>query len=88
MSRLSPEEKAQRQAKREELNQRCQVIFERVQPELIEEHYNWFIVIEPNSEDYFIEEDEMIAIEKACQKYPDTMSLMLRLNETGVCGRL
>ncbi|MBC6473232.1 MAG: hypothetical protein GDA48_10800 [Hormoscilla sp. GM102CHS1] len=86
--RLSPEEKARRQAEREESNQRCQVIFERVRPELIDEYYDWFIVIEPNSEEYFIEKDEMIAIEKACQKYPHAMCLMLRLNETGVCGRI
>jgi len=86
--RLSPEEKTRCHAEREELDRRCQVIFERDRPELIDEYYDWFIVIEPNSEEYFIEKDEMIAIEKACQKYPHTMCLMLRLNETGVCGRI
>ncbi|MFB2834396.1 hypothetical protein [Floridanema evergladense] len=85
---LSPEEKAKRRAESEAFAQRCRVIFERVKPELIKDHYDWFIVIEPDSGDYFIDADEMVAIQKICEKYPHTKSLIMRLNETGTCGRI
>ncbi|MFB2922384.1 MULTISPECIES: hypothetical protein [Aerosakkonema] len=85
---LSPEEKARRQAEDEAFAKRCRSIFERVKPELINEHYDWFIVIEPESGDYFIDADEMAAIQKTREKYPHTKSLIMRLNETGACGRI
>jgi hypothetical protein len=85
---LSPEEKIKRQAEWEEFNQRCQVIFERVQPELIQEHYDWFMFIEPDSADYFLNPDEMVVREKAREKHPHKLCLILRMNETGVCGRI
>ncbi len=34
------EQKAQKRAEREEFSQRCQPIFDRVKPELINTHYN------------------------------------------------
>lgn len=86
--RLSPEEKARRKAELEEFNQRCQVIFERVQPELIKAHYDWFMVIEPDSGDYFIDPDETVAREKAREKHPGKKRLIVRINETGACGRI
>ena len=59
---ISPEEKAKRQAELEAFRQRCRPIFERLRPELIKDHYNWFIVIEPESEDYFLDRDRMTAL--------------------------
>ncbi len=59
-----------------------------VSPELIDHHYNWLIVIEPNSGDYFIDRDEEIAVQKAREKYPRGMIGIHRLNETGACGTL
>jgi len=85
---LSPEEKARRKAESEVFAQRCRVIFDRVKPQLIKEHYDWFIVIEPDSGDYFIDEDENIAREKASEKHPDKKRLIMRLNETGTCGKI
>jgi hypothetical protein len=85
---LSPEEKARRKAEDEVFYRRCRVIFERVQPELIKEHYDWFIVIEPESGDYFIDSDKTVARQKAREKHPDKMRLIMRLNETGTCGRI
>lgn len=43
---LSKEELEQRKAEKEAFSLRCRVIFDRVQPELIKDHYDWFIVIE------------------------------------------
>lgn len=85
---LSTEEKARRQAEGEEFNRRCQEIFERVKPELIKDHYDWFIVIEPDSGDYVIDPNETIARQKAHDKFGHTLRLMMRINETGACGKI
>lgn len=86
--RLSPEEKARRKAEDKAFYQRCRVIFDQVQPELIQNHYDWFIVIEPESGDYFIDPDKKVARAKAREKHPDKIRLIMRLNETGTCGRI
>ncbi len=85
---FSPEEIARRRAELDNFYKRCRPIFDRVQPELIQDHYNWFMVIEPDSEDYFIDPDEEVAAQKARQKHPDKELGMFRLNETGACGRI
>lgn len=85
---ISPEELARRKAARDARGQKCRAVFERVCPELIEDHYNWFIIIEQNSGDYFIDIDEQVAIQKARQKYSSGWLVVFRLNETGTCGRI
>lgn len=85
---LSSEEKARRQAESEEFNRRCQHIFERVKPEVIKDHYDWFMVIEPESGDYFIDPDETVARQKASEKHCGKKRLIIRINETGACGKI
>lgn len=85
---LSPEEKARRKAESEAFANRCRAIYAQVATQLIKDHYDWFIVIEPDSGDYFIDLDEMVATQKAHEKHPDKMRLIMRLNETGTCGRI
>ncbi|MBD1908693.1 hypothetical protein NDI37_03475 [Funiculus sociatus GB2-A5] len=90
---ISPEEQARQESERKVFHQKGRVIFERLQPELIENHlienhYNWFIVIEPNTEDYFVAQDSMTALNKALEKHPQARFATFRLNETGVCGRI
>jgi hypothetical protein len=85
---IPPEELARRKA---EKNARCQKArrhFEQVYSQLIDEHYNWFITIEPNSGDYFIDPNIEVAEKKARQKYPSGWVVTFRLNETGTCGRI
>lgn len=84
----SPEEKAKRQAESEAFYQRCRAIFERVRPDLIEEHYGWYIAIEPDSGDYFIDPDKEIASQKARQQHPNAIHHMFAINETGATGRI
>ena len=84
----SPEELAQRKAEREALMQRCYEIFNRMQPELIKDYYDWYMVIEPESGDYFIDEDEKVAAQKAHEKYPDRRCVIFCINETGACYRV
>ncbi|NET55609.1 MAG: hypothetical protein F6K47_05400 [Symploca sp. SIO2E6] len=82
------EELARRQGEDQALYERCRAVFEQVQPELIKDHYNWFIVIEPDSRDYFIDIDQELATQKASQKHPDAVLGVFRLNEIGACGRI
>ena len=85
---IPPEELARRKAERDARCNKARVTFERVRPELIEEHYNWIMIIEPNSGDYFIDPDEQVAEQKARQKYPSGWLVTFRLNETGAVGRI
>jgi hypothetical protein len=82
------QETARRQAESDAFYQRCRVILERIYSELIEEHYNWYIIIEPDSEDYVIDSDEMIAIQKMREQHPQGKVMIMRLNETGTCGKI
>ena len=52
---IPPQELARRETERDVFYQRCYTIFERVRPQLIKDHYNWFIIIEPDSSDCFVE---------------------------------
>jgi hypothetical protein len=85
---ISPEELARRETERQERYQLCRPVFEGVRDELITEHYNWFMIIEPNSGDYFVDPDEDVAVQKARQKYPSGILVIFRINETGACGMI
>ncbi|KAB8319117.1 hypothetical protein SD81_009370 [Tolypothrix campylonemoides VB511288] len=85
---LSPEELARRKLEREAFHQRCRAIFERVRPELIHQHYGWYIAIEPDSGDYFIDEDKEVAHKKALEKYPNAVHCVFCLNEIGATGTI
>ena len=85
---IPPEELARREEERDAFYRICYAVFERVRPALIAQHYNWFIIIEPNSGDYFIDPDEDVAEQKARQMHPRGMLGTFCINETGACGRL
>lgn len=85
---IPPEELAKQKAEDEAFYQLCREIFEQVRPKLIEQHYGWYIAIEPNSSDYFIDSDKMQAHQKALHKYPNSDHFVFCLNETGVTGRI
>jgi hypothetical protein len=82
------EQIAQRQAEREAFRARCLPIFERLKPELIETHYNWYITIEPDSGEYFINQDDIKGALEAREKYPSRELYTFRINSTGVCGTI
>lgn len=85
---LSKEELDRRQAEDEAFGQRCQEIFLQVYPDLVKDHYDWAIMIEPNSGDYFIDPDPEVAFQKARAKHPTADILEKRINETGCVGRI
>ncbi|HBR00934.1 MAG TPA: hypothetical protein DD761_20885 [Cyanobacteria bacterium UBA11691] len=82
----SEEKKAQWQAKRAEFHQSCQRIFEQVKAELIETHYNWYLAVEPQSQEYFLAKTEWEAIALSRAKYPHAPFHLFQVNETGICG--
>ncbi|MCL1470807.1 hypothetical protein [Argonema antarcticum] len=85
---IPPEELARREAEKQARCQRSRLVFEQVCPQLINDHYNWFIIIEPTSGDYFIDPDEEVANQKARQKYSSGWLVTFRINETGACGMI
>ncbi|MUG95255.1 hypothetical protein F7734_23990 [Scytonema sp. UIC 10036] len=85
---IPPEELARRETERKERYQHCRPVFERVRDELIANHYNWFMIIEPDSSEYFIDLNEDVAIHKARQKYSRGTLVIFRINETGACGMI
>jgi hypothetical protein len=84
----SQEQLAQRKAERQAFRQRCQVIFDRIKPALMQTHYNWYIVVEPDSGNYFIDLDPFVVARKAHEQYPGARLHVFRINETGVCGTI
>ncbi|XWK88746.1 MAG: hypothetical protein U7127_01395 [Phormidium sp.] len=59
-----------------------------MQPELIKTHYNWYIAVEPESGDYFIDRDELAAVKMSRNKHPNAPVFIFRINETGVAGTI
>jgi len=86
--RLTKEEIAQLKAEDEIFGQRCRAIFDQVAPKLITDHYDWSIIIEPDSGNYFIDPDPEVALQKASLQHPTAILLEMCLNETGACGRI
>ena len=92
----TPEQKAERAAESEAFYQRCYPIFDRVKPELIATHYNWFIAIEPDSKEYFIDSpwerlrqrDLEVASLQCRATYPGKLHYTFRINESGACGSI
>ncbi len=87
---IPPEELAQRKAQRTEFGLRCRAVFEQIRPELIETYYNWFIAIEPDSQEYLIDSKLEGLIKKVQERYGDTNIQLtaFRLNESGSCGMI
>ncbi len=85
---IAPEELARRDAEGEAFSDRCEVIFKQLLPQLIDKYYGWYIAIEPDSGDYFIDRNKEVASQKARQKYPNVIHHMFGINETGVSGRI
>ncbi|KYC37442.1 hypothetical protein WA1_40565 [Scytonema hofmannii PCC 7110] len=82
------EQKAQGRAECLEFRKQSQVIFDRVKPEFMQTHYNWYMTIEPDSGEYFIFQDELESAKVAHEKYPGAKLYTFRINETGVCGTI
>jgi hypothetical protein len=54
-SPIAPEELQEERSKQRALAQRCRPLFERLRPSLMKTHYNWFIAIDPDTEEYLLD---------------------------------
>ncbi|MCF4969599.1 hypothetical protein [Nostoc sp. CMAA1605] len=81
-------QKAQDRARRQAFYERCWAIFERLKPEILDKYYGWYIAIEPDSGDYFIDQDKEVASKMAREKHPQVIHHIFGINETGVSGRI
>ncbi|MEA5504416.1 hypothetical protein VB735_15090 [Halotia wernerae UHCC 0503] len=89
-SAVMPEELNRRREQSHTLAMRCRVVFDRLREQLIETHYNWFVAIDPDSENYLI--DPTLPgltqqIRNSCGDANVKLTIF-RLNDTGTCGRL
>lgn len=83
------EQIATKRAEREDFYQRSKEIFDSVKREYIDTQYGWYMVVEPDSGDYFVDQDEEAVMQQARVMHPDTVRLFLfRINETGVSGTI
>ncbi|MBD2249907.1 hypothetical protein [Nostoc parmelioides] len=82
------EQQSQWKAEREALKERCKLIFHQVQAELLKTHYNWYMAVEPESGEYFINEDILLVGKQAHEKYPNAKLHVFRINETGISGKI
>ncbi|BAZ16060.1 hypothetical protein NIES4071_79350 [Calothrix sp. NIES-4071] len=88
---IPKEEQERRRQLRDDLAARCRVIFERVRPSLIELHLNWYIAIDPDTEEYIIDPTFDGITKKVINTYGysnEPKLTMFRLNDTGSCGRI
>jgi hypothetical protein len=86
----TPEKLERRKVERHQLGARCRAIFERIRPQLIENHYNWLIAIDADSENYLVDPKLEGLLELVRLQYtnPNAKLTIFRLNETGACGTI
>ena len=66
---------------REELDRRCRPIFERLFTELGDRYQNWLVAIEPESQDYFLGQDDYEILARARKKHPKAVFFTYRLSQ-------
>lgn len=81
-------EKQNRSVEQQARFERCYPIFEQLRPELIQDHYNWYLTIEPETGEYFLNSNSIANLKKACEKYPNSIFYTFCINETGACGKI
>lgn len=72
----------------EELDDACWPIFQRLMDELGDRYQNWLVVIEPNSADYFLGQDDHEVLARARKRHPHGSFFAYRLNKDPVIDTL
>jgi hypothetical protein len=84
-----PEVIQREQEAQQALEERCRPVFERLCPALRETYPNWFIAIDPDTEDYLLDSTlRGLAIKISQARKGDKIPMIFRLNDTGTCGRI
>ena len=79
---------AKSKAENDAIYQHCKIIFEALKAKLIKTHYNYFIAIASNSEEYCIDKDQEIATQLLRSKNLDALPVLFKINDTGACGTI
>jgi hypothetical protein len=88
-SPVDPEVVQREQEAQRTLREHCRPIFERLCPSLIETYPNWFIAIDPESEEYLLAPNLREITQKIRSVYRSKkIPMIFQLNDTGTCGRL
>ncbi len=88
---ISPAELASRQQQRNDLAVGCRIVFKRLRPSLIEAHHNWYIAIDPDTQEYIIDPTFDGVTKKVFSAYGyshEPKLTMFRINDTGFCGKI
>lgn len=90
LSSIDPEVVQREQSNQRALALRCRPLFERLRPSLIETHYNWYIAIDPENEEYLLDKTLIGITQQIENNYTgdEAKLTIFRLNDTGTCGRL
>lgn len=67
-----------------EFIKRSRLILDALRPKLIQNYSGWYIAIEPDSGDYFMDASKAVAQHKARHKYPERMICTLQLIEKNI----
>jgi hypothetical protein len=76
-----PDSLANKIYSREELDQLCWPVFERLVTELGERYQNWIVVIEPETGEYFLGLDDYEVLNRARKRHPRSQFFAYRLSE-------
>ncbi|KAF3888331.1 MULTISPECIES: hypothetical protein [Nostocales] len=88
-SPVDPEEVRREREVQQALEERCRPLFERLRSTLRETHPNWFIAIDPDTEDYLLDPTLRGLTQKISQVHTgNSIRMIFRINDTGTCGRL
>jgi hypothetical protein len=73
---------------KEDLDRACWPIFEKLMAELGERYRNWIVVIEPESETYFLGQDDHEVLSRARKRFPRAQFFAYRMSEDPAIDRL
>lgn len=69
---------------KEELDAACWPIFERLMGELGDLYQNWLVVIEPETGDYFLGQDDHEVLSRARKKHPQKSFFAYKLSDNPI----
>ncbi len=69
---------------KDELDTACFPVFEKLLHDLGSRYRDWIVMIEPDSKDYFLGQDDHEVLARARKKYPKGRFFAYRLNENPI----
>lgn len=68
--------------------QKALIIFNQLYPQLINRCFNWYLAINSDTNEYFLEQEYLKLFERLRQQPQKGKMVIFRVNETGICGRI